>query len=441
MKKSLVLILNTLLFTAYIQAQENGALFTKQASNALLSYQINPGQNADSLKEAIRCINKAFQDKAVQFTVSAWSIRGDIYKARLQRDLAIRALDPLAKWAGVNDALDAYNAYQQAYELSKNEKEKTAIVQTISELQAPLINIGVLKYNNSEFEIAFLSFQAALESHKLLKINGRTSVLDEIAQYQDMEYTTALAAQSAGRNDDALKYFKILYQEGVNKPAIYEGLYNLQSEKGEDASAEKILQEGRQKFPDDPALLFAEINDLLKKDRLEEMPSRLKQAIAQEPGNIQLYITLGNVNDHLFQEFVKMNQPSKAEDFFNEAKKAYQKAQHIDAQNLEAVYALGSLYYNKAAFRTLEIKALTGDHSMEGMNRSAKLGAEVISLFDQSLPYFQKAESLAPNDVNTLLALSEIYTRKDEEELSQVFKDRLEVVKTGGKNPKAYFKR
>jgi hypothetical protein len=73
------------------------------------------------------------------------------------------------------------------------------------------------------------------------------------------------------------------------------------------------------------------------------------------------------------------------------------------------------------------------------MKRYETMKNELMALFDESLPYFQKAEILNPNDMNTLVALSEIYARKDEYELAGEFKKRIEVVKGGGKNEKSYF--
>ena len=44
-----------------------------------------------------------------------------------------------------------------------------------------------------------------------------------------------------------------------------------------------------------------------------------------------------------------------------------------------------------------------------------------------------------PNDVNTLIALKEIYARKDQLDLSEEFKKRLDNVQSGGTNPTSYF--
>ena len=62
-----------------------------------------------------------------------------------------------------------------------------------------------------------------------------------------------------------------------------------------------------------------------------------------------------------------------------------------------------------------------------------------MGLFEQALPYFQKAESLDANDLNTLIALNEIYPHK-EDELSLEFKTRLDLVRGGGKNADSHFK-
>ncbi len=86
------------------------------------------------------------------------------------------------------------------------------------------------------------------------------------------------------------------------------------------------------------------------------------------------------------------------------------------------------------------MNALPEDFSSAGLKKLKVLRDEVMALFDQSLPFFQKAEGINPNDINTLIALNEIYARKEEETLSAEFKKRLELVKGGGKNAASYFK-
>ena len=439
MKNSLLFLFGFLFMATLVQAQEDGAKLAKQAGRALTSYNIDPSNNAGKLDEAKSKINQALQLADAQILPSAWITKGEIYNTILQRDMARRMIDPKATLSGDNDALEAFNAFQKGYDLATKKYEKSDAVKGISEVQGHLINIGVTKYEAGAYEKAFLSFQAALQSHETLSANSQKSILDEQEQFDNQLYITGLSAQLANRNNDAEKYYEVLYKKGTEKPAIFEGLYNIRLAKGDEAGADAILLEGRKKFPNDSGLLFAEINAYLKKGKLEELIGRLKQAIEQEPNNISLYVTLGNVYDNLYQRELQNKNEAKSDEHFIAAKKYYTEAQNIDPKNVDAAYSLGALYYNKAAFRTQELNALPEDFSAAGIKKYEKLKNEVMSLFDQALPYFQKAESLNPNDLNTLIALSEIYARK-EDDLAMEFKKRLETVKEGGKNETSHFK-
>ncbi len=441
MKKSFVFLLACLFITAYALAQGEGANLAKSAGKALTSYNLDPSNRTDKLEEAKTKINQALQYPEAQALASAWITKGDIYNTFLQRDIFKAQISRKSTFTGDNDALEAFNGYKKGYELATKTYEKSDAIKGFSEVQGSLINIGVSKYEAAEYMKAFLSFQAALQSHQLLKSNAQKSLLDDQEQYNNQVYATGLAAQMANRNDDALRYFEILYKAGTGNSAVYEGIYNIKSQKGDDAGAGRILAEGRQKFPENSGLLFAEINEYLKKGKLEELTTLLRQAIAQEPNNVQLYVTLGSVYDNLYQGEQQAQNPAKADEYFNAAKKYYLDATKRDPKNLDAFYSLGTLYYNKSARLTQQMNALKEDFSGAGIQRYTKLKNEVMAQFELALPYFKKAESLNPNDQNTLIALSEIYVRKEEPELFAEFKKRLETVKAGGKNPDSYFKR
>lgn len=443
MKKILFPFVGFLLLAGIASAQEDGAKIARQAGKALSAYNIDPTANAAKLDEAKQKIDEALKMPDAQAQAAAWLTKGDVYNTLLMKDMALRMIPGNEKkpLTGDNDALEAFTGYKNAYESPTAKKyEKSDAVKGIAQIEGHLINIGVTKYEGSQFEKAFYSFQAALQAHEILAANAQKSVLDEKEQYDNQVYITGLAAQLAKKNDDALKYYNQLYAKGDAKPAVYEGLYTIKSEAGDAAGAEKILTEGRAKYPEDTGLLFAEINVYLKKGKLDELTDRLKKAIEKEPTNIALYVTLGNVYDNLYQRMTKDKNEAKAKEYFDEAKKYYSKAMEIDPKNVDAVYSLGALYYNKAAVRTQEMNAMPEDYSSAGLKKLQAAKDEVMGLFDQALPYFQTAESIDANDLNTLIALNEIYARK-EDELSLEFKKRLDVVRGGGKNASSYFKK
>ncbi|MCC6459671.1 MAG: hypothetical protein IT260_04350 [Saprospiraceae bacterium] len=441
MKKSLIVLFGFLMTASLVSAQEDGSKLAKQAGRALTSYNIDPSNNAPKLDEAKAKIEQALGFADVQANSSAWISKGDIYNTLLQRDMAKRFVDKDAPLSGDNDALVAAEAYIKGYELTTKKYEKTDALKGLTETQGHLINIGVTKYEAGEFEKAYNSFNASLKSHELLSANGQKSLLDDPEQLSNQMYITALAAQLAKRNTEAIALYEAMYTKGTDKPAVYEGLYNCKLEAQDVAGAKKILEEGRKKFPKDSGLLFAEINTYLKEGKLDDLVSRLKQAIEQEPDNTSLYVTLGNVYDNLYQREIQAKNDAKAKENFDFAKQYYEGAVSKDPKNADAAYSLGALYYNKAAIRTQELNALPqNDFSPAAMKKYEQLNGEVMALFDQALPYFQKAESLNPDEMNTLIALSEIFARKDDLEKAGEFKKRLEILKGGGKNATPYFK-
>jgi hypothetical protein len=82
---------------------------------------------------------------------------------------------------------------------------------------------------------------------------------------------------------------------------------------------------------------------------------------------------------------------------------------------------------------------LESDFSKEGQKKYEAAEKLMISEFDKALPYFKKAESINANDQNTLIALKEIFAKKNDMKMSGEFKSRLETVQGGGKNAKSYF--
>ncbi len=217
-------------------------------------------------------------------------------------------------------------------------------------------------------------------------------------------------------------------------------MYNLKSKKTSPEEAYPILENARKQFPDDLSLLFAEINHYLKLQKMNELIARLETAIKMEPTNVSLYSVMGNVYDNLHQKITKDGgDQAEADGYFTKSLEYFNKAIELDPKNVEALYSIGALYYNKAALTSQKMNALNEDYSKEGLKKFNDLKALVFKQFDESLPYFQRAEAINPNDLNTLIALKEIYAKKDQLELSKEFKARLELVQGGGKNDKSYF--
>jgi len=415
MKKTFLALVALLCFvTGSAIAQEDGAKLAKSAGKALATFNMDRANNKSKLDDAKMKIDQALQQPDAQALPSAWLTKGDVYSTFIEGDMARRMIDPKAPLSGDNDALVAFDAYKKAYEIAVKKYDKADAIKGILAVQPHLINVGVDKYTTGAYDKAYHSFAAALDAHEILKANEQKSSLDDVKQLDDITYFTGKSAALSKMQKEALVYYERLYKKGTDNSDVYEGMYEAKLELGDAMGADKILSEGRTKFPEDPALLFSEINSLLKADKLNELTDRLKQAIAKEPNNIGLYVTLGNVYDNLFQKNLKEKNDTKATEYFNEAQKYYNDALARDPKNVDATYSSGALYYNKAAALTQEMNEIT---TFDGpsLKKMEALKTQVMGLFDKALPYFQKAENLNPNDLNTLIALTEIYARKEDD--------------------------
>ncbi|HKK60928.1 MAG TPA: hypothetical protein VJ951_00110, partial [Bacteroidales bacterium] len=103
----------------------------------------------------------------------------------------------------------------------------------------------------------------------------------------------------------------------------------------------------------------------------------------------------------------------------------------------EPYYSVGSIYFNEAAVITQQMSELGIEKPDQIMYDSLKIESE--KLFEKALPYFKKAESLNPNDINSLIALREIFARTNEYEKVQELKVRVEKIQSGEEFTSSYF--
>jgi tetratricopeptide (TPR) repeat protein len=333
--------------------------------------------------------------------------------------------------------MDAYEALVNSSKLASKKYEKKDVEKTMLELAPMLSTLGSNLYQSENFAGSFKAFNAILELKKILNSMGNMKILEKPEDYQDQLYTTGVVALQAEMVEEAGNMFHELYSAGYDKPAVYEALYKVYKESDPD-KAIKYLEEGRTKHPDELSLLYTEINHYLLSDQLDALTGKLETAIEKDPENKSLYSTLGNIYDQIYQKS-EGKDPEAAQMNFDKAMSYYEQAMAKDPNFLDAVYSIGALYYNKAAALTNELKELESDYSKEGIKKYEAKKSEVYSYFDKALPYFQKSESIDPNDMNTLIALKEIFARKDDFEMSNIFKERLDTVEQGGKVDSSYF--
>jgi tetratricopeptide (TPR) repeat protein len=399
----------------------------KKAGRLIGTYNLDPAGNADKLAEAKSLIDAAMSTGDLDGVSKAWATQASIYAELMNKDIQQIVLNPEAELANPDAPLIAFNGYRKALETAEKKFETKDALTGITMILQNVNYMGSIAYQRQDFGRAYKLFNSTVMADRLLKENGEERFFTDDNQMMEQKYYAGIAALSGEMMPEAEALFQELYTANYDNPAVYEALYKVRHDK-DMAGAEKILKEGRAKFPDDVGLLYSEINFMLEKGRLDELIGSLEMALEKEPGNLSVITTLGNVNDQLYQRAMKDGNEEKAAGYFENALKYFEKALDQDPDYFDAIYSIGQLYYNKAAQLTQEMNALADDYSKEGTAKYEVKKKESDEMFEKALPYFQKAEKINDKDMNTLIALKEIFARKNDFEKSNEYKERIDAL-------------
>jgi len=421
--KKIIFALLLLGFGITLQAQDP-VKDMKKAARSLGSYNLDQVNAADKLDEAIVLANSSISDPLVSADPLAWQTYGEVFMAATNKDVQNNVLNEKAPIAEPSGPTKAYKGFMMAAQLADKSYQTKEAMKALSAGLQNIYYMGSALFQAGKFAEAYGAFKATYDGFNLLKKNNEPTTFDP-AEHNKALYYAGLCAQEAKMNTEAKAVFNQMIAENIVEDAsVYSSL--IEMTKAEDpAEAERLLTEGRAKFPDDTGLLYEEINHYLAKGELTSLISKLEKAIQLEPNNVSVYVTLGQVYDKIYQDSVAKN-PASGEEYFNKAMSYYQQALTIDAKSFDAMYSIGALWYNKAAAYSVELNPLSSDYSAAGTKKYDAKKAQMDDAFAKSMPFFIQAEQIQPNDVNTLVALKEIYARQEKYDKVEEYKQKLE---------------
>jgi tetratricopeptide (TPR) repeat protein len=395
----------------------------KKAARLLGTYNLDPVASADKLTEAVSLADASIGDPLNQADPTAWQTYGDVFMTLVNNDVGHFVIDPAYKVSDPKASAKAFTGFKMASELASKPYQSKDAMKALSAGIQNIYYMGSALYQTKNYEGAYEAFKATYDGYDLLKKNNEPTTFDA-AEHSKSLYYAGLCAQQAGKLDEAKAVYKQVVETGNAEPGVYEALIMLYKDE-DPALSEHYLKEAREKYPDDQALLYAEINLLLAKGELTSLISRLEKALSMDPNNASIYITLGQIYDKLYQDNATTD-PAAAEEHFNKAMSYYQQALTKDAKNFDAVYSIGALWYNKAAAYSIELNEFSNDYTPAGTKKYDAKKAQMDETFIKALPFFQQAEMINPKDVNTLIALKEIYARQDKFDQVEIYKKKLE---------------
>lgn len=284
----------------------------------------------------------------------------------------------------------------------------------LSSLDRSFLNKGItLFYEKQNYKDALEAFETSLFLTGFVALSGRvdTSVIHRAA------FLAGLSAENEHQLDKAILYYDMLtklnYGKDIEEKAqAFVFLAKAYLSKGDTTQYLKVIDKGREKYPDASCILIEQINYYLTTDKIEEAKEKLILATQKEPNNKLLYYNLGVIYDKLKQ--------------YDKAEESYKKAIEIDETYFDAYYNLGALYYNRAAEIIEWANANIPINDVEAYNKEK---AKADEKFNLSLPYLEKAYQLKPDDIDTITILKGLYRRLGNYEKEQEMKKILDELK------------
>ena len=308
----------------------------------------------------------------------------------------------------------SFGSLKKCIELDTKNQWKSDVNRRIESLRAIMFNAGAEMFNQKNYEAAYEAFDGSVKMYDVL------SKPDTLAMIN-----AALAAENLNRFDEAYDYYKMCADNNYGKGAeMYQSMIRvLNSPKNENKDDQKILsviEEGKNKFPNDFVLNVEEFNFWYNKGDNDKAQQALQNAIEADPSNKILHFNIGVTYDNLAKTEHEAKNHEKAFEYIEKAVTGYKSAIELDNEYVDAYYNLGALYVNESQ----EIQSIANDYDGEKYEKEMKRGQETMQ---KGIPYLEKVLTFTPNDKNTLSVLKIIYANMDDMENYKRIKALLEA--------------
>lgn len=440
MKKILFSLLAVAAMSSSVFAQADPAADLKAAKKAYRSY-LEGGEVKD-IETAREKIDAAFKTDALladpKQALKALMAKQEIYNELTKADIlglgAAQAKKEKYEFKYADAGYIGADAFLKIANLATASKgDKKDALESATFIADQLMRSSLGNYDKQKFVDAANGFIRLLEVKKAADAIGSNKIMDNKELQNDILFYSGLASYQGGKYEQAIEYLtrsaKQEYKSQMGEGAVYHYMVESYNKLKKPEKALEMINEGRKLFPSDQSLVYDAINYYIGINQLEKLDEILETAITKDPKNKSLYYIKGKMYEGLVENYLKEGKRDEAAKQTANAQTYYNKALEIDPKYFDPLYSLGALTYNKAAGITTEMNKL--GMSKADQKRYDELQAEMKSLFDTALPFFERAEALNPNDASTLTALKEIYAKKGDVAKSTEYRKRIEGLKGG----------
>jgi len=256
-----------------------------------------------------------------------------------------------------------------------------------------LVKYGIYLNEQRDFAGAYQAFKlhtdmpdlAMMQDAKIQKEMPRDTT------YEQYKYYAAIFAVQAEMHEEAVAVLETMKDGEYEAISVNQFLYQEYVALKDTAKFVQTLQDAIARFPGEPWFLQNLINYYIFSGQEQTAVEYLAKAIEREPNVAQYHHIKGNLDENLGN--------------YDAALADFDEALRCDPNLADAMAGKGRVYYNQAV-KLNEAAALISD------NKAYKKALdEMNSVFRQSLPFFEKAHEMEPENRDYMIVLKGLYYR------------------------------
>ena len=256
-----------------------------------------------------------------------------------------------------------------------------------------LVKYGSFLNEQRDFAGAYNAFKMhiAIPDLEMMQDPKLQKDMPKDTTYLKYKYYAALFAVQSEMHEEAIVLLEELKNTDVEAISVNQFLYQEYVALKDTAKFIATLQDAIVRFPGEPWFLQNLINYYIFSGQEQVAVDYLAQAIEREPNVAQYHHIKGNLDENLGH--------------YEDALKDFDAALAIDPTLADAMAGKGRVYYNQAV-KLNEAAALIND------NKAYKKALEEMNeVFRKSLPFFEEAHRIDPNDRQYMQILKGLYYR------------------------------
>lgn len=405
MKKSLFLAALVLMSAGCFAQKAN----VKKAKNLAM-------QETPDFEGARAAINPALTDAETAELAETWYVAGLIGYQQCQKAALDQMMGQPVDQAVIGDGvLESYQYWLKADEIACRQlidkkgnpmvdkkgnpvidtKTRSNIAKKMQEYyeKQELVKYGIYLNDQRDFKTAYEVFKAHLEIPTLSMMDekAKAKMPTNDSTYLQYKYYEAIFAIQAEMHPEAIAVLNEMKDGDYETISVNQFLYQEYVNLNDTANFVATLQNAVVRFPQEAWFLQNLINYYIFSGQEAVAIEYLAKAIEREPNVAQYHHIKGNLDEN------QKNYEAALEDF--------DRALALDPKMADAMAGKGRVYYNQAV-------KINEDAAYISDNKEYKKALdEMQAMFRKSLPFFEEAHKMEPDNRDYMIVLRQLYGR------------------------------